>query len=73
MAETTFNPGDIVYHKANNLRMVVISANDAVIKTEFINAKGDFAQDSFAKTAVSTKPILEEPGVKALYQLESKI
>jgi hypothetical protein len=48
MANQEFKNGDVVYHKANNLRMVVISADDDGTTTcRFVAANGEFSKFIF--------------------------
>lgn len=43
MSTEEFKPGDIVYHKANNLRMVVISKIEDKITCRYINKEAEFS------------------------------
>ncbi|WP_312331957.1 hypothetical protein [Sphingobacterium sp.] len=69
MAETNFKAGDIVYHKANNLRMVVISNRDTYVKCRYINANGSFTLGDFVDIELINIPTNQIP-LKT--QLESK-
>ena len=63
MAENQFQLGDIVYHKANNLRMVVQRiSNENTVVCEFINRAGNIVQDSFSNHVISNHP-KEDAGI----------
>lgn len=47
MAEQEFKVGDVVYHKANGLRMVVIEVRGTEVKCRYINAEGAFDKFTF--------------------------
>lgn len=73
MTDQTFKPGDVVFHKANNLRMVVVEMNGSSILTEFVNANGEFVQDSFMPIVLSTFPTASDyENIRVINQLESK-
>lgn len=72
MTETTFNPGDIVYHKANNLRMVVVSVSGSAIKVQYVTAYGKFDETVFIASSLSERPIEDSGTARTIIQLESK-
>lgn len=74
MTENQFQPGDVVYHKANNLRMVVMSVKENSIHTCFVIPNGIYKYDSFAPIELSKKPIKEDERYDpiVIYQLEEK-
>lgn len=47
MADQKFKVGDVVYHKANGLRMVVIEVRVDEVKCRYINADGAFDKFGF--------------------------
>lgn len=74
MAQESFNQGDVVYHKANNLRMVVVEANDTKIRAVYVEADGSFKEAVFQHFLLSKLPI-PIPGHRTadvLYQMQSK-
>lgn len=69
MTNQIFTPGDIVFHKANNLRMVVISCYEAHLTLQFVNTLGKFIQDDFPITVINR---YYDDSLIILTQLESK-
>jgi len=69
MAEETFKPGDIVYHKINNLRMVVIRSSGEAINCRIIRPSGTFDTEDFKAFEVSATPLVDE---FITFQLEAK-
>ena len=74
MSEPTFKPGEIVYHKVNHLRMVLINQEDNRSFCKYLNADGNFELDWFESIEISTRPI-PVPGFNsavAIYSLPLK-
>ncbi|MEJ5143971.1 hypothetical protein [Sphingobacterium sp. MYb388] len=68
MEENQFKPGDIVYHKANNLRMVVIGIKGDQSNCRFVEKAGVFKNDLFFNIELSNTPLdfMETPVVSQL-------
>jgi len=71
MSETKFNPGDIVYHKANNLRMVVTFADDNSCRCTYVDVYGKYQNEVFLYNVLSNEPYTFD-GCSIITQLESK-
>ena len=69
MAEETFKAGDIVYHKVNNLRMVVLRVANHIVVCRFINPSGNFDNKEFNSFELAKNSPSNE---MVTYQLESK-
>lgn len=76
MSQETFNPGDVVYHKANNLRMVVLQVLKDNLKCNFVTSYGTFSQAysrneyKFYHFEVSKEPMKEIPVITQLESLD---
>jgi len=66
MEENKFQLGEIVYHKANNLRMVINGfSNENAVVCEFINRSGNIVQDTFSIHVLSNHPT-EDAGIDGI-------
>jgi hypothetical protein len=68
MEQNQFKPGDIVYHKANNLRMVVIGIKGDQCNCTLVEKSGVFKNDLFFNIELSETPIdfMETPVISQL-------
>lgn len=71
MSEQTFQPGDIVYHKANNLRMVVLSSGENYTSCRCVNINGTYDEINFKPFELSKSPIFDNE-VPVVAQLETR-
>jgi len=71
MSENTFKQGDIVYHKANNLRMVVMSVEEEHVYAKYVGIDGRYDIISFVHFELSKAPIID-PG-KAKNRITHKL
>ncbi|WP_454880624.1 hypothetical protein [Sphingobacterium detergens] len=70
MANQEFKNGDVVYHKANNLRMVVIEAEDDGVTTcRFVDSKGEFSKLIFFNCEIQK---IRDTTINVKSQLEIK-
>lgn len=68
MENNKFEKGDIVYHKVNGLRMVVLAAGETHLSCRFVSPSGQFLENEFLAWELSDKGI---DGEFPLYQLKS--
>ena len=66
-----FNPGDIVYHKVNNLRMVVLSITEIDASCQYVTSSGIFFETKFKLFQLSKTPI-STSDAPVITQLEMK-
>lgn len=66
-----FNPGDIVYHKVNNLRMVVLSSNATYATCKYVSAYGNYEESNFQVFELSQHPT-QSKDIPVISQLETK-
>lgn len=52
-----FKAGDVVYHKANGQRMVVIESNDSSCSCRYQAPNGDLLNGKFYNVELSLRPI----------------
>lgn len=71
MKNEKLTAGDIVYHKANNLRMVVITVQETAIRCRYVDKFGKFQLDNFLPIELS-KTTIGDTNFPAIHQLESK-
>lgn len=57
MSETEFKPGDVVFHKVNNLRMVVTNVYNDGVTCTYLNHSNSFATGDFKACELSAKSI----------------
>lgn len=69
MAEQEFKNGDVVYHKVNNLRMVIISTSEYFVDCRYVTASGNFTEMSFYKLELKSET---SKGEIIRSQMESK-
>ena len=69
MENQVFKPGDVVFHKANNLRMVVLEVDGEFISCKLVNALGHFIKDNFSSIEISLK---SDIGFHIKTQMETK-
>lgn len=67
--ENPFKPGDIVFHKANNLRMVVLATFESSCSCRYVSAAGQFTKMEFSIQEISATKFDD---TLIIYQLESK-
>lgn len=67
--ENPFNPGDIVFHKVNNLRMVVLRSLTKSCVCRYISASGQFSEMDFEIVELNAK---YDEHIEVTYQLDSK-
>lgn len=60
MSDQSFSVGDVVYHKANNLRMVLVKVNtDSTFECRYLNHENKFYEGQFRSCELSKRSIDE--------------
>ncbi len=57
MSESQFKKGNIVYHKANNLRMVIIGTKENESFCRYVDYNGKFVGEWYYNIEISREPI----------------